>query len=186
MTLKPYAQMIDIKRWADRALYDIVARHSQQLSAEEASIMLRILDHMLAVDRIFRHHLEGTPHGMQAPRSDTLPTLADLSADSSEVDDWYARYAAGLTAEACEEVIDVVFTSGKRIAMRRGEILLHVCLHGTYHRGNAGAVLQLKGIDPGRDAVTDFLEDQAQAHHEHAPGAFPKGGTHAIERPARV
>ncbi|WP_414712693.1 DinB family protein [Sphingopyxis sp.] len=43
--------------------------------------------------------------------------------------------------------------------MRRSEILLHVALHGTYHRGNAGAVLQLKGLSPGRDAITDYLED---------------------------
>jgi uncharacterized damage-inducible protein DinB len=54
--------------------------------------------------------------------------------------------------------IDFVFTSGKRARMQRGEIILHVCMHGTYHRGNAGAVLQLKGITPSRDAITDYLE----------------------------
>lgn len=43
--------------------------------------------------------------------------------------------------------------------MRRSEILLHVALHWTYHRGNAGAVLQLKGLSPGPDAITDYLED---------------------------
>ncbi len=43
--------------------------------------------------------------------------------------------------------------------MRRGKIVLHVCLHGAYHRGNIGAVLRLKGIAPNRDAITDFLED---------------------------
>jgi uncharacterized damage-inducible protein DinB len=31
-------------------------------------------------------------------------------------------------------------------------------MHGTYHRGNAGAVLQLKGITPSRDAITDYFE----------------------------
>jgi uncharacterized damage-inducible protein DinB len=51
-----------------------------------------------------------------------------------------------------------MFTSGKRARLRRGEIILHVCLHGTYHRGNAGAVLQLKGLAPSRDSVTDYLE----------------------------
>jgi uncharacterized damage-inducible protein DinB len=34
-----------------------------------------------------------------------------------------------------------------------------VCMHGTYHRGNAGAVLQLKGLQPSRDSFTDFFED---------------------------
>jgi uncharacterized damage-inducible protein DinB len=45
--------------------------------------------------------------------------------------------------------------------MTRGEILLHVCLHGAYHRGNAGAVLQLKGLKPSPDALTDYLEAAA-------------------------
>jgi hypothetical protein len=38
-------------------------------------------------------------------------------------------------------------------------ISTEIGLHGTYHRGNAGAVLQLKGITPSRDSITDFLED---------------------------
>jgi hypothetical protein len=58
-----------------------------------------------------------------------------------------------------DEPIEFTFTSGKPARMRRGEIILHVCMHGTYHRGNAGAVLQLKGLTPSRDSVTDFLED---------------------------
>jgi uncharacterized damage-inducible protein DinB len=64
----------------------------------------------------------------------------------------------GLAESDFEEPLDFVFTSGKPARMRRGEIILHVCLHGTYHRGNAGAVLYLKGITPSRDAITDFLE----------------------------
>jgi hypothetical protein len=46
--------------------------------------------------------------------------------------------------------------SRARRAIRAGR---HVCLHGTYHRGTAGAVLQLKGLTSGRDAITDFLEE---------------------------
>jgi uncharacterized damage-inducible protein DinB len=60
-----------------------------------------------------------------------------------------------------EQPVDLVFTSGKPARMRRGEIILHVCLHGTYHRGNAGALLQLKGFTPSRDSITDFLEGAA-------------------------
>lgn len=45
--------------------------------------------------------------------------------------------------------------------MTRGEIILHVCLHGTYHRGNAGFLLQKNGIVPNNDRMTDFLEEAA-------------------------
>ena len=90
-----------------------------------------------------------------------MPELQALADSAREVDDWYVSYVSGLTRVDFEQPIDFVFTSGKPARMRRGEIILHVCLHGTYHRGNAGAVLQLKGLTPSRDAITDFLEDAA-------------------------
>ena len=161
MTRLPYAQLIDIKRWADRGLCEAARSNFDRLGGEEASLMLRVLDHIHTVDRIFQHHLLGTPHGFTAARSEVMPQFEALAAGMREVDDWYASYVRSLSAEEFEQPIDFVFTSGKPARMRRAEILLHVCLHGTYHRGNAGALLQLKGLTPSRDAITDYLEDAA-------------------------
>ncbi|MBW8813291.1 MAG: DinB family protein [Caulobacterales bacterium] len=161
MTPTPYVQLIDVKRWADRGLCEAAAQTIEQLSAQEASIMVRILDHIHVVDRIFRHHLQGSTHGFQAARSDVLPELRPLIESLQETDDWYASYVRSLSAKEVAQAVDFTFTSGKPARMTRGEILLHVCLHGTYHRGNAGAVLQLKGLTPSRDSITDFLEDAA-------------------------
>ncbi|HEX5462451.1 MAG TPA: DinB family protein [Steroidobacteraceae bacterium] len=156
---QPYSQLMAVKRWADRGLYDAVSRNFERLTREESSIMLRILDHIHTVDRIFQHHLQGLPHAFRAPRSETLPELEALARSTREVDDWYASYVDGLAQSDFEQPVDFVFTSGRAARMCRGEIILHVCMHGNYHRGNAGAVLQLKGITPSRDSITDFLED---------------------------
>jgi len=156
---QPYSQLIAIKRWADRGLYAAVSRNFERLGTEDATLMLRILDHIHVVDRIFQHHLQGLPHTYQAPRSATMPELLALATGAQEVDDWYASYVDSLAESDFQQPLDFVFTSGKRARMRRGEIILHVCLHGTYHRGNAGALLQLRGLTPSRDAITDFLED---------------------------
>jgi uncharacterized damage-inducible protein DinB len=161
MIRQPYAQLIDVKRWADRGLCEATGRNLERLSREESSLMLRILDHIHTVDRIFQHHLQGAPHGFKAAQSEVLPTFQALADGMREVDDWYAAHVGELSADEFEQAVDFVFTSGKRARMSRGEIILHVCLHGTYHRGNAGAVLQLKGLAPSRDAITDFLEDAA-------------------------
>jgi uncharacterized damage-inducible protein DinB len=158
MTYTPYAQLIDVKRWADRGLYEAVSNNIDRLTKEDAWIMLRVLDHIHAVDKIFQHHLCGLPHTFQAPRSEVMPTLEELASSAREVDDWYAAYVAGLSAGDFEEPVEFTFTSGKPARMKRGEIILHVCMHGTYHRGNAGALLQLRGLTPSRDAITDFLE----------------------------
>jgi uncharacterized damage-inducible protein DinB len=157
--LQPYSQLIDMKRWADHGLYDAVSRNLERLSSQEVAIMLRILDHIHVVDRIFQHHLQGLPHTFAAARSKEPPQLQALADSARQVDDWYASYVGGLADADFEQPVDFVFTSGKPARMRRGEIILHVCLHGNYHRGNAGAVLQLKGLTPSRDAITDFLED---------------------------
>lgn len=154
-----YSQLIAIKQWADRGLYDVISRNFDRLNGEEASIMLRVLDHIHVVDRIFQHHLRGIPHSFKAPRSEKLPELHALASNMREVDEWYASYVGRLTEADLDQPVDFVFTSGQPARLRRSEIILHVCLHGTYHRGNAGAVLQLKGIKPSRDSITDYLED---------------------------
>jgi uncharacterized damage-inducible protein DinB len=87
-----------------------------------------------------------------------MPPLETLANSARELDDWYAAYVAGLSESDFEEPLDFVFTSGKSARMKRSEIILHVCMHGTYHRGNAGALLQLRGLTPSRDSVTDYLE----------------------------
>lgn len=156
-----YRQLMAIKRWADHGLYDAVGRSFDRLNPEDASIMLRIFDHIHVVDSIFQHHLQGLPHPFQAARSEKLPDLQALASGAKAVDDWYVSYVDSLAEGDFEQPVDFVFTSGKPARMRRGEILLHVSLHGTYHRGNAGALLQLRGITPSRDSITDFLEDAA-------------------------
>lgn len=161
MTAQPYAQLIAIKRWADRGLYEAAGQSLDRLSEQDMGLLLRVLDHIHVVDRIFQHHLLGRQHAFQAPRSEVLPGFQALAASAREVDDWYASYVGALTKADFDQPVDFVFTSGKPARMRRGEIILHVCLHGTYHRGNAGALLQLRGLTPSRDSITDYLEDAA-------------------------
>ncbi len=161
MVCQPYAQLIDVKRWADHALYAAVGQALDRLGKDDASAMLRVLDHMHAVDRIFQHHLQGRPHGFQAARSETMPEFGALADSMRSVDDWYVSYVRGLTEDDVAQPVEFVFTSGKPARLTRGQIILHVCLHGTYHRGNAGAVLLLRGLAPSRESLTDFLLDAA-------------------------
>jgi uncharacterized damage-inducible protein DinB len=87
-----------------------------------------------------------------------MPDFHTLANGTKEVDDWYNSYVGDLPEQDLEQPIDFVFTNRSPARMRRGEIILHVCLHGTYHRGNAGVVLQKNDILPNDDRLTDFLE----------------------------
>lgn len=161
MNSHPYSHLIRYKQWADRGLYEVVLRHIDRLQTEDAAILLRILDHIHVVDLIFQHHLEGLPHAFQAPRSGKTLDLCKLTEDARQVDDWYVSYVNERSAPDFERSVDFVFTNNTRGRMTCGEILLHVALHGTYHRGNAGIVLQRNGVTPNDDRMTDFLERAA-------------------------
>lgn len=161
MTTHPYSQLVRYKQWADHGLYQVVTENVDRLNADHAAIMLRILDHIYSVDQIFRHHLLGLPHEFNAPRSDATPDLHSLAERAREVDDWYVSYVAGLSSPELDQPVEFAFTNGAPARMRRGEIILHVCQHGIYHRGNAGVLLQQNGVTPNDDRMTDYLETAA-------------------------
>jgi uncharacterized damage-inducible protein DinB len=161
MTGQVYSQLVRYKQWADGGLYDVVDQNLHRLDSQDAGILLRILDHIHVVDMIFQHHLQGLPHAFKAPRSEEMPDFPVLASSAKQVDNWYTSYVANLPENDFDQPVDFVFTNGNAARMRRGEMILHVCLHGTYHRGNAGIVLYRSGIVPNDDRVTDFLETAA-------------------------
>jgi uncharacterized damage-inducible protein DinB len=158
MNAHPYSTLVRYKQWADRGLYEVAAGSIDRLDAAESSILLRILDHIHVVDRIFQHHLQGVTPPFRAPRSDALPTLDALARDALEVDAWYVDHVGRLSAAELDEPLVFAYTNGSPARMTRGEIILHVCMHGTYHRGNAGLLLQKNGIQPNDDRMTDFVD----------------------------
>lgn len=141
MTSQPYSQLVRYKQWADCGLNDVVAVNLDKVDAQDATILLRILDHIHVVDKIFQRHLQGVSHTFDAPRSGELPNFQVLAGGIREIDDWYVAHVERLPEDDFDQPIDFVFTNGSPACMRRGEIILHVCLHGAYHRGNAGIVL---------------------------------------------
>jgi uncharacterized damage-inducible protein DinB len=159
VTEHPYAHLMAVKQWADGALCAAIRHNADALGVQDMALLVQVLDHIHVVDSIFQHHLRGARHGFDAARSPVPPAFEPLARAMAELDRWYLDYAEGLSAAALHEPVDFVFTSGKPAQMSRGEILLHVGLHGTYHRGNAGALLQLRGLAPSRDSITDYLEE---------------------------
>jgi uncharacterized damage-inducible protein DinB len=100
----------------------------------------------------------GKRHDYDRARSREPMELAVLAEKVREVDDWYVDHVDALPGDAIDENVDFAFTNGAPARMRRGDMILHVTLHGTYHRGNVGILLQKSGVAPNDDRLTDFLE----------------------------
>src|SRR5690606_40476366 len=80
----------------DSGLNEVVAANLDKVDARDGAILLRILDHIHAVDRIFQHHLLELPHSFAAPRSEAAPAFRELARGMKELDDWYVSYVDAL------------------------------------------------------------------------------------------
>jgi uncharacterized damage-inducible protein DinB len=154
----PYRTLIHYKRWATNGLNGVLAANLDRMPQDERVLVVRLLDHIQAVDEIFRHTLEARPHGYRAPRSAELPAFDELTRAARVTADWYADYADALMPDEVDAPIAFSFSNGEPASMTRGEMLLHVAMHAGGHRGQIALLLQKNGIQPYPDRITDFLK----------------------------
>lgn len=124
---------------------------------------LRTLNHIHTVDRIFRGHLSGQPHGLDGTNTPETPTVAQLRDAVAELDRWYVDYTRDLPPAQLEERLAFTFTDGDKGLMSREEILAHVITHGAYHRGEVGRLMKSASLTPPRDLFTRFLHQAEPA-----------------------
>ena len=149
------------KAWANELLFGAVAKMPQaELTAPRKIVfgnLLRTLNHVYAMDEVWRAHLEGRAHGYATRNPDACPPLAELREAQRAMDAWWVDYANGLPEAQQEEVVSFQFIGGGPGAMTRRDILLHVANHGTYHRGNVASMMYQAGTPPPTTDLPVFL-----------------------------
>src|SRR5579859_941103 len=145
------------RAWADRLTFDAVASLPPgEASKERPTLfksMIGTLNHNLVVDLIWQAHLEGRPHGFKARNLVLHPDLADLWKAQQGMNAWFIDWAEAQSEASFDEIVRFTFISGEAGAMTRGEILLHVVNHATYHRG---WVAEMFFAVPARNPTTDL------------------------------
>ena len=150
--------LFEFKRWSDGELLALGIASRDRLPADDFRTFSRLLNHIHLVDRIFRARLTGDAQGAPAAtQTDATPALEALVPEVRACDDWLVQYVQTLDAGGLAERIPFRFTDGDTGTMTRAEMLHHLLLHGTYHRGAAGRILAVHGVQPPRDAITTFL-----------------------------
>ena len=150
-------------RWANDKLFEALsALPAGEPEAKRKTLfgsMVHTLNHSYVIDLIWQAHLEGRPHGFKARNTEGPPPLAALRESQRAMDDWYISYADKLSAERNDEVVEFKFVDGGAGAMTRGDMLLHVVNHKTYHRGFvADMIYQVPARPPAMDLPV-FLRD---------------------------
>ena len=143
--------------WANKLIFDAVAAlPAGEATKERQSLfknMVHTLNHNYVIDLIWQAHLEGRDHGFAARNTAGHPELDELWRAQQAIDDWYIAWSDTISDAALDEKVSFTLIGGNRGVMTRGEILLHVVNHTTYHRG---FVADLFYQVPARPPTTDL------------------------------
>ncbi len=152
--------------WANRLVFEAAMKlPAEELTRERPGPFRNIvhtLNHVYMVCQIFQAHLEGREHGFTA-RNSAPPPLDALCSVQRAIDDWYIAFSDTVDAGALEQVVHFRFVGGGDGAMTRGEMVLHVVNHSTYHRGFVADHFNQIPVRPPTTDLPVFLRDARPA-----------------------
>ena len=87
------------------------------------------------------------------------PPLAELWSTQQSLDEWYVGWSDAVSDTALAESVSFTFVGGGQGVMTRGEMLLHVVNHTSYHRGFVGDLFYQVPAKPPTTDLPVFLRD---------------------------
>ncbi|HZT61829.1 MAG TPA: DinB family protein [Burkholderiales bacterium] len=155
-------------RWANKLIFDAVAALPEgEATRQRPSLfknMVHTLNHNYVIDLIWQAHLEAREHGFSARNTPDYPPLAELWRKQQVIDDWYISWSDGMSEATLAEPVHFTLVGGNRGVMTRGEILLHIVNHTTYHRGFvADLFYQVPDARPPTTDLPVYLRETAPA-----------------------
>jgi len=149
--------------WANRVFFDSVFALPEGEAVKVRQTLFKnivhTLNHNYVIDSIFRAHVEGRDHGYTARNTADHPPLADLWAAQQAFDAWFIEWGDTLTPAQVDETIKFTFVGGGDGAMTRGEIIQHLIIHTSYHRGFAADMFFHVPARPPTTDLPVFLRD---------------------------
>jgi uncharacterized damage-inducible protein DinB len=158
--------------WANSLLYVTLGEQPEVELTKPRQIffgnLIRTLNHVYTIDLVWQANLEGRAHGFTTRTPDVQVSFADLRIAQATLDSWYIRYAEEMSDRVGEEIVKFAFIGGGEGSMTRGDILLHVVNHTTYHRGHVAAMIYQIPAQPPTTDLPVFLRNAA-LHTDRGP-----------------
>jgi uncharacterized damage-inducible protein DinB len=157
------SSLIQIRRlWDHAAWADVALLSALESVTEPPAQALREYAHVLGAEETWLSRLQG-----RASRTAVWPELTRAGVAQLA---GYEAHLASLTDEALDLAVTYTNSAGRTFSTAAGDILLHVVLHGQYHRGKVNLLLRQAGMEP---APVDFI-------------GFVRGVPAATNGPARM
>lgn len=155
-------RLLDHLEWANRRTLE-AARGSENeeamrlLRGFENEEALRLLSHLLACERLWLERIEtGDSSELEIWPDLSLEECAALLEENVEK---YRRFLGSSSEEDLTGTVTYRDSSGREFDTPLGEILLHVFLHGTYHRGQIARALRDGGYEPVNTDLIQFVRE---------------------------
>ncbi len=139
--------------WADRRILDLL--HASP-GARQPPVM-RLFSHLLAAERVWLLRLRGEDSAQQPIWPEWR--LEELSEAVARNTFEYARYLEALGEE--DLATEVTYANSKGVVFRTAvlDILTHVAMHGSYHRGQIAAAVRESGEEPVNTDYITFVRE---------------------------
>jgi uncharacterized damage-inducible protein DinB len=135
-------------RWADR-----IVGESLQRDAVPEPQAARIFAHIASVEHLWLARIEArSPDYAVWPDAMTPAQAAALAAEHADL---YERLIDGASAEQLARRAAYRNSAGRDFRSRVSDIVTHVAMHGSYHRGQIARQLRTAGLEP---PYTDFIQ----------------------------
>jgi uncharacterized damage-inducible protein DinB len=142
------ARMYEHMVWADRRLT------GRELPADA----LRLFAHLLAAERVWLLRLRGRSTAGEGIWPELGVEEIERLARENHVG--YAELLGDLSAASLDEVIEYRNQAGDPYRTVARDILIHVAMHGAYHRGQIAARVRATGGEPVNTDYITFVRER--------------------------
>ena len=153
------ARMAEHIRWADDAAYA-----SLLAATNPHPHTLELFAHVVATEHVWLSRIRGEKQDLAAWPQLSLTQCAELGKRNAEE---FSRLLDTLDEEQLDGSVTYRNSTGAEFTSQIRDILIHVALHGAYHRGQIAAAVRAGGDAP---ASTDYI-----AFVRGAPAATRQG-----------
>ena len=132
--------------WAD-ALAMSALRNAKAPPAKA----LEIMSHVLGAEEVWLSRLRQRPAAVAVWPTLSIAECAELAEANRK---GFEAYVAELGGEDVDRAVPYVNSAGQAFESKTWDILVHVAMHGSYHRGQVMLLLRSSGHEP---AATDYI-----------------------------
>lgn len=146
MLLEQIQRLFEHAAWADALVAEAIER--QENVADDT---VELFAHVLGAEEVWLSRLEQRTASLAVWPKLTRSELGDTAAAIAQK---YRSYVARLTPEDLPAEVAYTNSIGQSFRTPVGEILIHVAMHGSYHRGQVALRMRRDGALP---APTDYI-----------------------------